>query len=227
MREYGSLLVVVCAKPWMADQCNGEQYGTSNINCQKYLALLKTKNNKNGTGQYYQCKVYVACHAGTSPNWHLDHVEVTDSITGHTYIFPCGQWIGKDRGEGILESILCPLPTFSEPSRSCSQLPAPAIGKSSSPTIHTMRSVSVTAAGSMPSLAGRGSSSASARAAASRGPSCTQDVLLRQDMAVSQGRDVLGGVGADKLQDRDPALEACPAEGRDEAEYHMLLHADG
>ncbi|KAE8636810.1 hypothetical protein XENTR_v10003144 [Xenopus tropicalis] len=39
-------------------------------------------------------------NSGLSPGWLLERVEVTNSATGVTTIFPCGKWLDKKRGDG-------------------------------------------------------------------------------------------------------------------------------
>jgi hypothetical protein len=34
-------------------------------------------------------------NSGISPNWHVDHVLVRNEVTGHTFFFPCGRWLGR------------------------------------------------------------------------------------------------------------------------------------
>ncbi|KAM4708199.1 lipoxygenase homology domain-containing protein 1 [Discoglossus pictus] len=39
-------------------------------------------------------------NSGISPGWLLERVEVTNSATGVTTIFPCGKWLDKKKGDG-------------------------------------------------------------------------------------------------------------------------------
>uniref|UniRef100_A0A7N5ZRV1 DENN domain containing 5B n=1 Tax=Anabas testudineus TaxID=64144 RepID=A0A7N5ZRV1_ANATE len=45
-------------------------------------------------------------NAGLLAKWLVDCVVVRNEITGHTYRFPCGQWLGKGVGDGSLERVL-------------------------------------------------------------------------------------------------------------------------
>ncbi len=37
------------------------------------------------------------CASGDSPNWFVTRLEVLDVGTGRSYLFPCNQWIGRDK----------------------------------------------------------------------------------------------------------------------------------
>lgn len=43
------------------------------------------------------CHVCCLGLAGESPNWQLERLEVVDTCSGRTYVFPCGKWLGKDK----------------------------------------------------------------------------------------------------------------------------------
>jgi len=45
-------------------------------------------------------------NAGISPKWMVEHVLVRNEVTGHTYRFPCGRWLGKGTDDGALERLL-------------------------------------------------------------------------------------------------------------------------
>uniref|UniRef100_A0A8C6X018 DENN/MADD domain containing 5B n=1 Tax=Neogobius melanostomus TaxID=47308 RepID=A0A8C6X018_9GOBI len=45
-------------------------------------------------------------NAGLLANWLVDCVLVRNEITGHTYRFPCGRWLGKGVDDGSLERVL-------------------------------------------------------------------------------------------------------------------------
>ncbi|XP_039997339.1 DENN domain-containing protein 5B isoform X2 [Xiphias gladius] len=45
-------------------------------------------------------------NAGLLAKWLVDCVMVRNEITGHTYRFPCGRWLGKGVGDGSLERVL-------------------------------------------------------------------------------------------------------------------------
>ncbi|XP_073475133.1 lipoxygenase homology domain-containing protein 1 [Aquarana catesbeiana] len=47
-------------------------------------------------------------NSGLSPGWLLERVEVTNSATGVTTIFPCGKWLDKKRGDGEIVRDLYP-----------------------------------------------------------------------------------------------------------------------
>ncbi|XP_040192273.1 lipoxygenase homology domain-containing protein 1 [Rana temporaria] len=47
-------------------------------------------------------------NSGLNPGWLLERVEVTNSATGVTTIFPCGKWLDKKRGDGELVRDLYP-----------------------------------------------------------------------------------------------------------------------
>ena len=44
-----------------------------------------------------------AAVAAVSPKWLLDRIHITDTATGTTRVFPCGQWPGADE-EGCVVS---------------------------------------------------------------------------------------------------------------------------
>ncbi|XP_008300117.1 DENN domain-containing protein 5B [Stegastes partitus] len=88
-------------------------------------------------------------NAGLLAKWLVDCVMVRNEITGHTYRFPCGRWLGKGVDDGSLERVLIGelvLPSGEEDSgRGCR---TPPLQRSPSQT----RRISIT------SLSGRGSS---------------------------------------------------------------------
>ncbi|KAF2352249.1 RUN domain [Trinorchestia longiramus] len=43
---------------------------------------------------------------GLSPKWLVEHVIVRNEMTGHTWKFPCGRWLGRGIDDGSLERIL-------------------------------------------------------------------------------------------------------------------------
>ena len=43
---------------------------------------------------------------GLSPKWLVEHVIVRNEMTGHTWRFPCGRWLGRGIDDGSLERIL-------------------------------------------------------------------------------------------------------------------------
>ncbi|XP_053304823.1 DENN domain-containing protein 5A isoform X2 [Spea bombifrons] len=45
-------------------------------------------------------------NAGLYAKWLVEHVMVRNEITGHTYKFPCGRWLGKGMDDGSLERVL-------------------------------------------------------------------------------------------------------------------------
>ncbi|KAK3861289.1 hypothetical protein Pcinc_032720 [Petrolisthes cinctipes] len=45
-------------------------------------------------------------NTGISPKWLVEHVLVRNDITGHTWKFPCGRWLGRGIDDGSLERIL-------------------------------------------------------------------------------------------------------------------------
>ncbi|KAH6924862.1 hypothetical protein HPB50_025760 [Hyalomma asiaticum] len=45
-------------------------------------------------------------NAGLSPKWMIEHVVVRNDVTGHTYKFPCGRWLGKGIDDGSTERLL-------------------------------------------------------------------------------------------------------------------------
>lgn len=45
-------------------------------------------------------------NAGLLAKWLVDYVMVRNEITGHTYRFPCGRWLGKGVDDGSLERVL-------------------------------------------------------------------------------------------------------------------------
>ncbi|XP_075441794.1 lipoxygenase homology domain-containing protein 1 isoform X2 [Ascaphus truei] len=47
-------------------------------------------------------------NSGVNPGWLLERVEVTNSATGVTTIFPCGKWLDKKRGDGQIWRELFP-----------------------------------------------------------------------------------------------------------------------
>ncbi|XP_053576576.1 DENN domain-containing protein 5A isoform X3 [Bombina bombina] len=45
-------------------------------------------------------------NSGIYAKWLVEHVMVRNEITGHTYKFPCGRWLGKGMDDGSLERVL-------------------------------------------------------------------------------------------------------------------------
>lgn len=45
-------------------------------------------------------------NAGLSPKWMVEHVLVRNEVTGQTYRFPCGQWLGRAVDDGSIERLL-------------------------------------------------------------------------------------------------------------------------
>ncbi|KAG8182527.1 hypothetical protein JTE90_002064 [Oedothorax gibbosus] len=45
-------------------------------------------------------------NTGISPKWMVEHVLVRNEISGHTYKFPCGRWLGKGIDDGSTERLL-------------------------------------------------------------------------------------------------------------------------
>ncbi|XP_013380096.1 DENN domain-containing protein 5B isoform X2 [Lingula anatina] len=45
-------------------------------------------------------------NSGITPKWMIEHVLVRNDITGHTYKFPCGRWLGKGIDDGSIERLL-------------------------------------------------------------------------------------------------------------------------
>ncbi|XP_028255984.1 DENN domain-containing protein 5B isoform X2 [Parambassis ranga] len=93
-------------------------------------------------------------NAGLLAKWLVDCVMVRNEITGHTYRFPCGRWLGKGVDDGSLERVLIGelvVPCGEEDSgRGCR---TPPLQRSPSQT----RRISIT------SLSGRGSKPTSAQ----------------------------------------------------------------
>nr|XP_040031405.1 DENN domain-containing protein 5B-like isoform X9 [Gasterosteus aculeatus aculeatus] len=93
-------------------------------------------------------------NAGLLAKWLVDCVMVRNEITGHTYRFPCGRWLGKGVDDGSLERVLIgelAVPSGEEDSgRGCS---TPPLQRSPSQA----RRISIT------SLSGRGSKPTSAQ----------------------------------------------------------------
>jgi len=40
-------------------------------------------------------------NSGLAPGWLVERVEITNSATGVTTIFPCGKWLDENRGDGL------------------------------------------------------------------------------------------------------------------------------
>uniref|UniRef100_A0A673BRC8 DENN domain-containing protein 5B-like n=1 Tax=Sphaeramia orbicularis TaxID=375764 RepID=A0A673BRC8_9TELE len=93
-------------------------------------------------------------NAGLLAKWLVDCVMVRNEITGHTYRFPCGRWLGKGVDDGSLERVLIGelvLPSTEEDSgRGCR---TPPLQRSPS----QIRRISIT------SLSGRGNKPTSAQ----------------------------------------------------------------
>ncbi|XP_056131677.1 DENN domain-containing protein 5B isoform X2 [Lampris incognitus] len=85
-------------------------------------------------------------NSGLLAKWLVDCVMVRNEITGHTYKFPCGRWLGKGVDDGSLERVLIGelVPSGEEDSGRCCRTPP--LQRSPSQT----RRISIT------SLAGRG-----------------------------------------------------------------------
>ena len=41
-----------------------------------------------------------------SPNWLVEHVVVRNEVTGQTYRFACGRWLGRSIDDGSTERVL-------------------------------------------------------------------------------------------------------------------------
>uniref|UniRef100_A0A8C5TK95 PLAT domain-containing protein n=1 Tax=Malurus cyaneus samueli TaxID=2593467 RepID=A0A8C5TK95_9PASS len=41
-------------------------------------------------------------NTGLAPGWLVERVEITNSATGVTTIFPCGRWLDENRGDGLI-----------------------------------------------------------------------------------------------------------------------------
>ncbi len=46
-----------------------------------------------------------------SPSWFLDRVEVINMDTSETVVFPCNQWLAKNRGDHRTQRDLLPKPS--------------------------------------------------------------------------------------------------------------------
>ncbi|XP_023274504.1 DENN domain-containing protein 5B-like isoform X2 [Seriola lalandi dorsalis] len=93
-------------------------------------------------------------NAGLLAKWLVDCVMVRNEITGHTYRFPCGRWLGKGVDDGSLERVLIGelvVPSGEEDSGRGCRTPPP------------QRSPSQTRRISITSLSGRGSKPTSAQ----------------------------------------------------------------
>lgn len=42
-------------------------------------------------------------NGGLGPGWHLDYIEVHSSATNRVYYFPCGKWLDKKQGDGLIK----------------------------------------------------------------------------------------------------------------------------
>lgn len=56
-------------------------------------------------------------------SWQVERVEVTDSKTGQTYVFPCQKWLSKSKEDGEIQRDLFPLTNKRSASRSTSKSP--------------------------------------------------------------------------------------------------------
>ncbi|KAJ8675599.1 hypothetical protein QAD02_011385 [Eretmocerus hayati] len=45
-------------------------------------------------------------NSGVSPKWMVEHVLVRNEVTGHTFKFPCGRWLGRGIDDGSTERLL-------------------------------------------------------------------------------------------------------------------------
>ncbi|GLH07324.1 DENN domain-containing protein 5B [Gryllus bimaculatus] len=45
-------------------------------------------------------------NSGPSPKWLVEHVIVRNEVSGHTYKFPCGRWLGRGIDDGSTERLL-------------------------------------------------------------------------------------------------------------------------
>ncbi|XP_077493632.1 DENN domain containing pinstripe isoform X8 [Amblyomma americanum] len=45
-------------------------------------------------------------NTGLSPKWMIEHCLVRNDVTGHTYKFPCGRWLGRGIDDGSTERLL-------------------------------------------------------------------------------------------------------------------------
>lgn len=89
------------ANPWIC--VSGE------INTTKLIPI--PKNNQGFLFQHQNLGMLTTVrighdNAGFLPRWLVDYVVIRNEITGHTYKFPCGKWIGKGVDDGSLERLL-------------------------------------------------------------------------------------------------------------------------
>lgn len=47
-------------------------------------------------------------NSGWRPKWYLDRIEVTNSVTSTTTVFPCEKWLDKDSGDNLIERDIYP-----------------------------------------------------------------------------------------------------------------------
>ncbi|XP_039279311.1 DENN domain-containing protein 5B isoform X2 [Nilaparvata lugens] len=45
-------------------------------------------------------------NSGLSPKWMVEHVIARNEVTGHTYLFPCGRWLGRGVDDDSTERLL-------------------------------------------------------------------------------------------------------------------------
>ncbi|KAK2589338.1 hypothetical protein KPH14_007886 [Odynerus spinipes] len=45
-------------------------------------------------------------NTGLSPKWMVEHIVVRNEVTGHTFKFPCGRWLGRGIDDGSTERLL-------------------------------------------------------------------------------------------------------------------------
>ncbi len=53
-------------------------------------------------------------NAGIGSDWYLERVEIDAPKMGQSWIFPCGKWLSKSKGDCQLEVELYPKATASE-----------------------------------------------------------------------------------------------------------------
>ncbi|XP_078582428.1 DENN domain-containing protein 5B-like isoform X9 [Branchiostoma floridae x Branchiostoma japonicum] len=89
------------ANPWMC--LAGEMSDTGMIQLPKH-ALEMTFEHKN-LGLLTTLRIGHD-NSGLMPKWMVEYILVRNEVTGHTYKFQCGRWLGKGVDDGSLERLL-------------------------------------------------------------------------------------------------------------------------
>ena len=66
---------------------------------------------------------------GMGAGWHLDRIDVRSELSGRGWSFPCGQWLDKSEGDGLIERELQAEALVVEPEPEAEAEPEPEAGR--------------------------------------------------------------------------------------------------